>query len=71
MRRTIALLGLSLGLAACDGELPPPVTPPQPVVTAAPTRTTVAALCVDGCAGAPLDTRDLGVFFVAGLTVAR
>lgn len=38
---------------------------------AAPTRTTVAALCVDGCAGAPLDTRDLGVFFVGGLTFAR
>lgn len=37
----------------------------------APAGPTVAALCAEGCAGAPLDDRDLGVFFVGGLTFAR
>ena len=37
----------------------------------APARTTIASLCVEGCPGTPLDTRDLGVFFVGGLTFAR
>lgn len=64
MRRTIALLGLSLGLAACDGELPPPVTPPQPVVTAAPTATAVAP-----ADPAPITDGDVTVAYVNGIQI--